>query len=84
MGSVMKHAGVAVSMTSLTDFLAFGVGGFSELPILSGTCIYAAIGIFFLFLYMSTFFLSCVVLDQKRINDRRDGFICCLQVGNNR
>ena len=73
----MKHAGVAVTITSVTDLLAFGIGAASVLPALSSFCIYASVGILFLFMYMATFFLAIFTLDQRRIDDRRDGIICC-------
>ena len=33
-GLTMKHAGVAITITSVTDLLAFGVGATSSLPAL--------------------------------------------------
>ena len=33
-GLTMKHAGVAITITSVTDLLAFGVGASSSLPAL--------------------------------------------------
>ena len=79
-GYTMEHAGGSIFMTSLTDCLAFGVGGLSTLPALRNTCAYASIGVIILFVYMSTFFLACVTLDQQRIDNKRDGFICCIKV----
>ena len=76
----MEHAGGSIFMTSLTDGLAFMIAGLSILPALKSTCICASFGVIMLFFYMSTFFLSCVALDQRRIHDKRDGFICCLKV----
>ena len=37
----MKHAGVAITMTSVTDLLAFGIGSSSTLLALSSFCVYA-------------------------------------------
>ena len=79
-GCSMRYAGGSIFMTSLTDCLAFGIGGLSVLPALRDTCIYASVGVLMLFLYMSTFFIGCVVLDQQRVDDKRDGCICCLKV----
>ena len=73
----MKHSGVAITITSVTDLLAFGIGASSILPALGTFCAYAALGIFAVFIYMSSFFLAWLVIDQRRIDARRDGFICC-------
>ena len=67
----MKHAGVAITITSLTDLLAFGIGGSTVLPGLRSFCIYAAIGIVFVFLYMATFFLAWFSINQRREEDNR-------------
>ena len=79
-GVAIKHAGGSIFMTSLTDCLAFGIGGLSEIPLLKVTCLFASIGVVMLFIYMMTFFLGFLILDQMRIEDKRDGFICCIKV----
>ena len=76
----MEQAGGSIFMTSLTDGIAFMIGGLSILPALKSTCVCASVGVIMLFVYMSTFFLACVSLDQQRIESKRDGFICCLKV----
>ena len=73
----MKHAGVAITITSVTDLLAFGIGATSVLPALGSFCTYASIGIFSIYLNMASFFLALLVIDQRRIDDRRDAIFCC-------
>ena len=79
-GNTMEQAGGSIFMTSLTDGIAFMIGGLSILPALKSTCVFASVGVIMLFVYMSTFFLACVSLDQQRIESKRDGFICCIKV----
>ena len=79
-GVAIRHAGGSIFMTSLTDCLAFGIGGLSAIPMLKDTCLFASIGVFLLFLYMTTFFVGFLTLDQMRIEDKRDGFLCCIKV----
>ncbi len=67
-GLSMKHAGVAVTITTVTDLMAFGLGATTVLPALSHFCIYAAMGIFFVFFYMITFFFGWFVLDQVKLD----------------
>ena len=79
-GVAIRHAGGSIFMTSLTDCLAFGIGGLSAIPMLKDTCLFASIGVFLLFVYMNTFFVGFLTLDQMRIEDKRDGLICCIKV----
>ena len=81
MGLCMKHAGIAITITTLTDLLAFFVGATTKLPALSNFCLYSATGILFVFLYMNTFFLGWFVLDQRRLEARRDALCCCIKKG---
>ncbi|XP_021948457.1 protein patched homolog 2 isoform X2 [Folsomia candida] len=74
MGMAMKHAGVSITVTSLTDVAAFGVGASTIMPGLQSFCIYAAVGIIAVFLLQATFFVACFALDQKRVEDRRNAF----------
>lgn len=74
----MKHAGVSVTVTSVTDIVAFAIGASTVIPGLSAFCIDAALGILALFILQSTFFVACLTLDQKRIVARRDAILCCL------
>ncbi len=73
----MKHAGVAITITSVTDLLAFGVGGSSVLPALRSFGVFAAIGIFSVFVFMITFFFACFSIDQRRLEADRNSFIWC-------
>ena len=41
----MKNSGVAITVTSLTDFLAFAVGGTTTVPALESFCIFCGLGI---------------------------------------
>ncbi len=79
MGLAMKHGGVAITITTVTDLLAFGIGASTVLPALSHFCIYATFGIFFVYFYMITFFFGLFCLDVIRSEDTRDACICCWQ-----
>ena len=76
LGRTMKHAGVAITITSVTDLLAFAIGATTVLPALSGFCIYASLGIFFIYFYAITFFLAWFSIDQRRVESSRDACIC--------
>ena len=78
-GATMKHAGVAITITSVTDLLAFFIGGTTIIPALASFCVYAAFGILFIYFYQTTFFLAWLTIDQRRVDDRRDGCLCWRQ-----
>ncbi len=74
----LARAGASITVTSLTDLVAFGISSSSSLPALASFCGYAAIGIFFLWLFAATFFSACMVLDERRQRDNRWECLCCL------
>lgn len=76
-GQTMKHAGVAVSVTTFTDVIAFFVGSNTLLPGLQSFCVYAAVAIFSIYALQVTHFVAWFSLDQRRQNSQRDGCICC-------
>ncbi|XP_033117037.1 patched domain-containing protein 3-like isoform X2 [Anneissia japonica] len=77
----LKHAGVSITVTSITDFSAFVIGATTILPALRSFCLYCGIGILFLFIFSILFFTATLSLDQRRINSRRNACCCCIQYG---
>ena len=89
----MKHAGVAVSITTFTDVIAFFIGSNTVLPGLQSFCIYAAVAIFAIYVLQITHFVAWFslgtdlslelfdyienILDVKRQAAHRDGCLCC-------
>ncbi|KAJ8733421.1 hypothetical protein PYW08_001719 [Mythimna loreyi] len=78
-GLMLKHAGVSIVITSFTDIVALLIGAITILPSLKSFCIYAAIGVFFIFCYSVTFYVAVFTLDLKRIQDNRNGVLFCYQ-----
>jgi predicted RND superfamily exporter protein len=74
MRETMKHAGVSITVTSVTDFVAFIISTATALPALASFCFYAAAGILFLFLYQCIFFGAFVVIDARQTAARN---YCC-------
>ena len=75
-GITMNHAGVAVTITSITDLFAFAIGATSVMPGMQSFCIYAAVGIFFIFIFQCTFFIGWFVIDQQRLEEVRESCFC--------
>jgi len=72
-GLTMKHAGVAITVTSVTNILVFAIGASTVLPALKSFCLYCAVGILAVYVYQATIFAAAFSLDQKRIESRRNG-----------
>lgn len=75
----MMNAGTSVTITSLTNGLAFFLGMTSSLTALQSFCFFAGLGIIFLYISSITIFTSLLVWDIKRqMNQRGDCFgLCC-------
>ncbi|CAL4137274.1 unnamed protein product, partial [Meganyctiphanes norvegica] len=82
MGLALRHAGVSITVTSLTDFVAFAIGSSTLLPALRSFCIYAALGIIAIYFFSATFFVACLTLDQRRLEDKRNGLFWCWRMNN--
>jgi len=72
-GLTMKHAGVAITVTSVTNILVFAIGASTVLPALQSFCLYCAVGILAVYIYQATIFVAAFSLDQRRIESRRNG-----------
>ena len=51
LGVTLRHAGVAITITSITNFIAFGIGATTAMPALKSFCVYASIGILSIFFF---------------------------------
>ena len=65
----MRHAGVAVSVTTFTDVIAFFVGTNTLLPGLQSFCVYAAVSIFTIYALQVTHFVAWFSLGKERERD---------------
>ena len=75
MGKAMGAAGVSITITSLTDMIAFVLGVTSRLPALATFCAFAAVGITADFLLQISFFAGWMALDAYR--EKKTKPDCC-------
>ncbi|XP_071449211.1 patched domain-containing protein 3-like [Hetaerina americana] len=80
-GCALMRAGASITVTSVTDIAAFAIGTTTVMPSLRSFCVFAASGIFFLYVFELTFFVSCVCIDEYRMKAKRDG--CVFRKHNN-
>jgi len=76
--TALSQAGVSLTVTSMTNVAAFAIGSLTVIPDLSSFCKYAAMAQLFLWFYHITFFMACLVLNQRRISKRKLDVLCCL------
>lgn len=77
-GETLKHAGVAITITSVTDLVVFLIGGSTVLPALKSFCIFCAFGVFFVYILQAVLFTAFLSLDIERIRQNRNGFFPCI------
>eukprot|EP00092_Neocalanus_flemingeri_P008175 GFUD01008815.1.p1 GENE.GFUD01008815.1~~GFUD01008815.1.p1 ORF type:complete len:989 (+),score=163.46 GFUD01008815.1:223-3189(+) len=78
-GLTLRRAGAAITVTSLTDFLAFAIGGTTVLPALQSFCIFCAVGLIVVYILQATWFVAWFSIDQRRIEEQRNGSIMCIK-----
>nr|XP_031844694.1 patched domain-containing protein 3-like [Nomia melanderi]XP_031844695.1 patched domain-containing protein 3-like [Nomia melanderi]XP_031844696.1 patched domain-containing protein 3-like [Nomia melanderi] len=72
----MQQSGMSITVTSFTNVIAFAFGVTTVMPCLRSFYAFATLGILFLYIYEMTFFMSCLVYDEKRLEARKDGCFC--------
>ncbi|XP_011151061.2 patched domain-containing protein 3 [Harpegnathos saltator] len=72
----IQVSGMSITVTSFTNMVAFGIGMTTVMPFLKSFCMFAAMGILFLYIYEITFFVSCLVYDERRLAAKKDGCCC--------
>ncbi|GAB1864647.1 Patched domain-containing protein 3 [Camponotus japonicus] len=72
----IQISGMSITVTSFTNIVAFAIGMTTVMPFLKSFCMFAAMGILFLYIYEITFFVSCLVFDERRLAAKKDGCCC--------
>ncbi|KAH9515398.1 hypothetical protein Btru_014364, partial [Bulinus truncatus] len=73
-GHVFKKAGVGITITSLTDCLAFAVGSMSAFTSVKNFCIYTGVGVLLCYVCNATFFAACLTYHGRRVYSKRHTF----------
>ncbi|XP_061193864.1 patched domain-containing protein 3-like [Saccostrea echinata] len=72
---MMKKSGVAITITSLTDLLAFVIGATSVFKSIRNFCIYTGVSVFFCYLNQLFFLSPAMRINEQRTKDKRH--FCC-------
>ncbi|KAJ8033684.1 Patched domain-containing protein 3 [Holothuria leucospilota] len=71
MGRTYSEAAVSITITNLTDIIAFLVGSSTPIPAVRMFCIYAGVAMFFAYLYQVAFFGACMAFIGDREKENR-------------
>ncbi|GMH91249.1 hypothetical protein TrVE_jg6783 [Triparma verrucosa] len=75
--NALAEVGGSITLTSVTDFLAFSIGSTIDLPAVSYFCVTAALAVMSVFLIQITFFAACLAIDARRILNNRYDLLPC-------
>ena len=75
----MQRARVSVTITSLTDIVAFACRGSTAIPGFSSLRVYCSVGLIAIHLHTITFFTANLVLKQHHVDNSRDSCFPCKQ-----
>ncbi|XP_075067575.1 patched domain-containing protein 3-like [Mixophyes fleayi] len=76
MAHTYQEAAVSITITTLTDVLAFYIGIMTHFPSVQSFCIYTGTALAFCYIYCITFFGAVLALNGKHENDNRHWLIC--------
>ncbi|XP_053186357.1 patched domain-containing protein 3 [Scomber japonicus] len=71
-----RDAAISISITTLTDALAFFLGAISPFGSVQSFCLYAGISVCFCYLYSITFLGACMALNGRREAENKHWFTC--------
>ncbi|XP_069633695.1 patched domain-containing protein 3 [Haliaeetus albicilla] len=74
------EAALSVTITTLTDVLAFFIGVWTAFPSVRSFCLYTGTAFVFCYIYTLTFFGAVIVLNYKREQGNRH-WLTCMPVG---
>ncbi|KAI8490088.1 Patched domain-containing protein 3 [Branchiostoma belcheri] len=73
------EAGVSITITALTNALAFAVGAITSFPGVRIFCLYSGVAVLFAYLFQINFFGACLIYDGIREHQNRH-FLTCMPV----
>ncbi|XP_072025841.1 patched domain-containing protein 3-like [Amphiura filiformis] len=71
MKDAFEEAALSITITTITDILAFSIGCVSQFYSIRLMCMYAAVSVIFAYIYMITFFAACMVFIGYREEKNR-------------
>ncbi|XP_046340750.2 patched domain-containing protein 3-like [Haliotis rufescens] len=76
MGMTFASAGIGITITSLTDLLAFLTGVSSVFLSVRNFCLYTGVAVIFCYLYQCLLFSPCLAIHGRRVDSNRHCMTC--------
>ncbi|CAH1781995.1 unnamed protein product [Owenia fusiformis] len=76
MGLTFKDAAMSITLTSLTNTLAFCIGAITSFPSVRIFCLFTGVAVIFCYIYQITFFGGCMSLIGRREHTNRHCYAC--------
>ncbi|CAH1261352.1 PTCHD3 [Branchiostoma lanceolatum] len=76
MKETYAEAAVSITITTITDGLAFGIGAITAFPAIRIFCIYTGVAVLFDYFFQITFFGACMVYIGRRDKGNRHAATC--------
>ncbi|XP_072037068.1 patched domain-containing protein 3-like [Amphiura filiformis] len=77
LSEALAEAAMSITITSVTDALAFGIGAISNFPAIRYFSIYCGVAVTFCYLYQLLFFAPCLALAGHTESTKRHSCCCC-------
>jgi Niemann-Pick C1 protein len=78
-GEALAHAGVSLTVSSVTNVAAFYMSSITSIPDLASFAKYACFALAFVYVYLCTFYMAWIVLDERRQGAGRLDLLCCVK-----
>ncbi|XP_053405532.1 patched domain-containing protein 3-like isoform X2 [Mercenaria mercenaria] len=75
-GNTMRTSGVSITITSLTDLLAFAAGTSSVFLSVRNFCIFSGVAVVFCYINQVTIFAACITINENRTEQNRHYMTC--------
>lgn len=76
LANTYSEAALSVTVTTITDVLAFFIGTWTAFPSVQSFCLYTGTAFIFCYIYTMTFFGAIIVLNDKRERANRHWLTC--------
>lgn len=76
-GEAIGQVGPSILQTAASEIACFAIGAISDMPAVKTFAMYAAVAIFFDFLFQITAFVALMALDERRYESGRLDLFCC-------